>query len=248
MTKLTKSIQTVGGAIVAISVASAAYAGERPKVDDALLAKGKAVYAHECAACHGVEGDGKGPGAHYLNPKPRNFALGVYKLRSTPNGEVPTDDDLFETITHGIDRSMMPGFAALSERDRWALVEVVKRFGGIEEEKAKAITVPAEPKITQASLDNGKKLYVKLKCGTCHGDKGQGDGPSSLGLKNDAKERIYPTDFTMGVYKGGAEPKNVFKRIATGLDGSPMPSYAAEAKPKEIWDLVHYIKSLATVK
>lgn len=246
--RVRQTIGTIGAAFAAATIAGSAMAGERPKVDDALLERGKAVYQHECASCHGVDGEGNGPGAHYLNPRPRNFALGVYKLRSTPNGEVPTDQDLFATITDGIDRSMMPGFAALSERDRWALVEVIKRFGGIEEETAKPVKVPAEPKITQARLDNGKKLYVKLKCGTCHGEKGQGDGPSSLTLKNDAKERIYPTDFTMGVYKGGAEPVNVFKRIATGLDGSPMPSYAAEAKPNEIWDIVHYIKSLSAVK
>jgi mono/diheme cytochrome c family protein len=36
-------------------------------------AKGKAFYDANCATCHGVKGDGKGPRAYFINPKPRNF-------------------------------------------------------------------------------------------------------------------------------------------------------------------------------
>ncbi|MGI9384824.1 MAG: c-type cytochrome [Methyloligellaceae bacterium] len=239
---------SVAAAVAVTSSATSASAAKMPKVTDGLLATGKAAYMRECAACHGVEGDGKGPGAHYLNPRPRDFTLGVYKLRSTPNGQVPTNQDLFRTITLGIPNSMMPSFKALSEQERWGLVAVIQRFGGIETETAKPVTVPKAPKVTAASLASGKKLYVKLKCGTCHGPEGWGDGPSSLTLKNDAKERIYPTDLTTGIHKGGSTAEDLYTRIATGLDGSPMPSYAAEAKPNEIWDLVHYTMSLASKK
>ena len=138
----------------------------------------------------------------------------------------------------------MPSFAALSERERWGLVHLLRRFGGLEEEDPAPVEVPPEPAVTAARIANGEKLYVKLKCDTCHGADGWGDGPSSLTLKNDAKERVFPTNLTMGVYKGGSSGRELYTRIATGLDGSPMPSYAAEAKPAEIWDLVHYLRTL----
>jgi hypothetical protein len=30
----------------------------------------------------------------------------------------------------------------------------------------------------------------------------------------------------------------------TGLDGTPMPSYADVIKPEDAWDLVHYLRTL----
>ena len=61
-------------------------------------AAGKTVYERKCAGCHGEKGDGKGPAAELLAPKPRDFTAGLYKIRSTAN-KVPTDQDLLRIIT-----------------------------------------------------------------------------------------------------------------------------------------------------
>ena len=225
-------------------MAANCFAAEPPAITDELVELGESVYAIECASCHGTEGAGDGPGAHYVNPRPRNFELAVYKLRSTPNGELPTADDLFNTITNGINNSMMPSFKELPERERWALVEVIRRFGGIEEEEGVPVTVDEAPKVTAASIANGRKMYEQLDCTSCHGVGGMGDGPSSLTLENDAEERVWAANLTTGIYKGGSTPADLYLRIANGLDGSPMPSYSEEAKPEEIWDVVNYIRSL----
>jgi mono/diheme cytochrome c family protein len=37
------------------------------------VAKGERFYNDNCATCHGVKGDGQGPRAYFINPKPRNF-------------------------------------------------------------------------------------------------------------------------------------------------------------------------------
>lgn len=221
-----------------------AYSAEAPEITDAMVAAGEASYAINCASCHGVEGDGEGPGAKYLNPKPRNFQLAVYKLRSTPNGELPTQHDLFNTITNGIENSMMPAFASLSEDERWGLVEVIRRFGGIEDEEGEAITVSAQPERTDESIAIGVAVYDRLDCASCHGPTGWGNGDSSLTLENDAKERVWAANLQSGVYKGGADPVQLYQRIANGLDGSPMPSYSEEASPEEIWHLVNYMTTL----
>jgi len=36
-------------------------------------AAGRKFYDANCATCHGVKGDGQGPRAYFINPKPRNF-------------------------------------------------------------------------------------------------------------------------------------------------------------------------------
>lgn len=238
-TLVTFSVLSLAGLSPQVTMAS-----DVPEATEALLKFGEKTYRRECASCHGVEGDGEGLGAYIVDPKPRNFQLATYKIRSTPNGEVPTPHDLFNSITNGLPGSMMPSFKSLSENERWALTHYVIRLGSIEDEEPEAITVTEEPQVTDAGIAKGAELYVTLKCATCHGADGWGDGPSSIGLKNDAKERVYPTNLTLGVFKGGTTGKDLFTRIATGLDGSPMPSYAAEAKPDEIWDLVHYVQTL----
>lgn len=217
---------------------------EPPSDLDALLDRGKQVYARECAACHGVEGDGEGPGAYILSQRPRNLQLGVFKLRSTPSGEYPTDADLFETITRGVQGAtgaQMPGFSALSEEDRWALVSVVKDIALIDE-PGTPIEVPPRP---GANIALGEHVYERLQCASCHGDDGRGEGASSLTLKDDQKRRIWTPDLTRGVYKGGAEPAEIYTRIFTGLDGSPMPAYGSKATSEEIWALTDYVRSLA---
>ena len=51
------------------------------------------LFNRHCAACHGPKGDGQGPAAYLLSPKPRDFTSGTYKFRSTPSGSPPTDGD-----------------------------------------------------------------------------------------------------------------------------------------------------------
>lgn len=63
--------------------------------------------------------------AYLLYPKPPNFRRGIYRFTSAFGG-VPTDDDLFATITRGLPGSAMPPWGHLSESDRRALVQYVK--------------------------------------------------------------------------------------------------------------------------
>ena len=62
---------------------------------------GKAVYELKCLLCHGEKGDGKGPAAELVLPKPRDFTSGLYKIRTTVN-RTPTDQDIFRMVTEGI--------------------------------------------------------------------------------------------------------------------------------------------------
>src|SRR2546429_4551216 len=89
-----------------------------------------AVYNHACAWCHGKDGRGDGPAAFsiakYLSPRPRDLTHGRFKLRSTPSGELPTDEDLLRTLEHGIP-GYMPSFRGLTAGERQLAVTALKR-------------------------------------------------------------------------------------------------------------------------
>jgi cytochrome c oxidase cbb3-type subunit 2 len=204
----------------------------------------KQLYATHCAACHGPEGQGDGPAAVWLYPKPRNFASGLFKIKSTPPDSLPSDEDLLQTITRGMPGSSMPSFTYLTEPERRAAVQYVKqlttrtdesgkRVNLFEEAKTKSqlappIPVPPEPPITLQTLTGGKQVYTRLKCFVCHGETGEGTGPSAPTLKDVWGFSLPPRDFNTGAFRGGHTGRDLFLRTATGLAGTPMPAFGGD--------------------
>jgi mono/diheme cytochrome c family protein len=214
----------------------------------AVLQTGERVYLENCAACHGQRGDGKGPEAERLKTKPRDFTGGIYKFRSTPSGSLPLDEDIFRTISRGVRSTSMLGQLHLSEKERWAVTEYLKtfsqRFRG--DKTPEPISIPSSPERNAELVALGKRMYTDAGCNACHGSEGKGDGTSGKELKDDWGQLILPTDLTLKPFKSGPNPEDLYRTISTGLNGTPMPSYADVLSPKERWALVHYILSIAT--
>lgn len=85
------------------------------------LARGAALYAQNCASCHGATGDGHGPGSVGLDPPPIAFSDKVRADQRSLFG-------LYQVITQGLDGTAMAGFDSLPEQDRWALAFYVGTF------------------------------------------------------------------------------------------------------------------------
>ncbi len=209
---------------------------------------GERVYQENCAACHGEKGDGKGPEAYKFKTKPRDFTRGVYKFRSTPSGSLPTDEDIFRTISTGIRGAGMLAQLQLSEKERWAVTEYLKTFSKRfnNEKIPKPLPIPPKPAFTPELVALGRSTYTEAGCSQCHGLGGKGDGPSAFGLKDEWRNPITPADLTEKPFKSGPEPEDLYRTLSTGLNGTPMPSYANALTPKQRWGLVFYILSIAT--
>jgi cytochrome c oxidase cbb3-type subunit 2 len=213
-----------------------------------------ALYERECAFCHGTDGRGGGTAATHLRVAPADFSAGNFKVRSTPSGMMPTDEDLLGTITRGIPGTGMPSFHTLTLEERRSLVRTVKelsrpRDGGRSYFETRpngpAVAVPARPRASAALLAKGAKLYRELACASCHGPEGRGDGRSAPELKDYAGRPVPATDFTLGVFKGGADPRQLYLRLATGLNGTPMAEYGDDVlRPGDRWAVVDYLLSL----
>lgn len=212
--------------------------------------RGKSLYARYCVGCHGVRGDGNGENARHLNPEfpqPRDFTTGLFKCRSTPSGSIPLDSDLFDTVGRGINTTAMPQWFPLTRQQRADLVAYIKTFSTrFHEERAEpAVSISPEKPSTPESVERGKKLYQTNKCAECHGPEGRGDGPSAYTLRDNKSNPIPPYDFTTGGrFKCGQTDRDLARIFLTGLDGTPMPSYADYLQGDEVWDLVHYLRTL----
>jgi cytochrome c oxidase cbb3-type subunit I/II len=215
-----------------------------------LLALGREVYESRCIGCHGAKGDGNGHAATFLFPRPRDFTLGVFKFRTTPSGSLPTDGDLFRTVTRGVRWTAMPTWHELPDKERLAVITFIKTFSTRwkEERPEPALVIGDPPKPTPQLVARGKDLYVKAKCFQCHGDTGKGDGVSAPDLSDDLKFPIRPADFTRGQFKGGSTVSDVFRTMSLGLDGTPMPSYADSMNEEERWAISYYVLSLSAFK
>jgi mono/diheme cytochrome c family protein len=121
--------------------------GPEPKFDDNLRLLGAAWYGQSCTPCHGIKGDGNGPRANQLSPRPRDFTQGIYEFRSTPSGALPTDEDLWKVISQGIHGTAMVPWITFTDDDRWALVAYIENFSPrfAHEARPPSIKVPAPP-------------------------------------------------------------------------------------------------------
>ncbi|MBI1952662.1 MAG: c-type cytochrome [Candidatus Omnitrophica bacterium] len=219
-------------------------AGEdRPAAAPGLLAEGQQLYEKQCALCHGLTGAGDGPAAYLLYPKPRDFTRNEFRLVSTSTMEA-ADEDLFLAITRGMPGSAMPSWEALTEKERWALVGYVRKLTGspAPSDPASIVPVPRETPSNAKSAGRGRALFSQ-GCASCHGLQGKGDGQQVM--QDNQGFPIRPRNLTAGIFKGSSQSADLYRRIIAGLPGSPMPSYAGAYTDEQVWDLVHFVQSLA---
>ena len=220
----------------------------RPTATPATVAKGKQVYEANCVQCHGPEGKGDGYGAPFLVPPPRDFTSGQFKFRTTASGQLPTDDDLFRTISRGANGTGMPPWKyLLSDEDRWALVDYVKTFESrfASARELKPMQIP-DPPGRSRSIDRGREVYTRMQCAKCHGDDGRGVGPSSATMVDSKDRHVNARDFTQpGSFRTGWAEREIIRTLETGMNGVPMPSYSGVMSRQEEYDLAAYLLSIA---
>lgn len=313
------------------------------------LHDGRNLYMRHCLHCHGVSGDGNGPTAPYLNPKPRDYRRGEFKFTSTAVGVKARRDDLLLILKNGIPGTSMPSFGLLKPEELTAIVEYIrwlsmrgeferslvnelasdfsiksvadrKKNGETQDQINEAFAVlvgdgkspgefdstirdvadnialnwssaedesnlvtPKHPRILPGddpeSISRGRVLFMseKLKCYTCHGLGGKGDGSSTVdfwpipgsspekkyqvrGLHDNWGNPVKPRNLTLGQYRGGRRPVDLYRRIYAGIKGTQMAGFATalrddkdekgnpltdeqvlERTDRHIWDIVNYI-------
>jgi mono/diheme cytochrome c family protein len=210
---------------------------------------GKKLYLANCAQCHGDKGDGEGYAAPHLRPRPRNFTTGKFKVRTTPNGALPTHQDLVNIIRRGMPYTSMPAWPYLADADVSDLAYFITTFSPAfanAEAVPAAVDLPRAPKATKASIELGKKLYEENGCVKCHGTLGRGDGPSAPTLVDEWGHPIRAADLAQTwTLRGGSSREDIFRTMSTGFNGTPMPSFADALTAEQRWAITDFIDSLS---
>jgi mono/diheme cytochrome c family protein len=185
----------LGAAAVVASVAAVSCAPDKMpfKEDEThVFAGGMSVTGHElnlgyqsymryCYACHGPEGDGKGPSSYGYRPPPRNFTLGIFKFaRMRSSDDLPNDDDLVRIVKGGLHGTPMLQWDVPEEELR-RILQFIKTFAPQKWEKKKkngdpvknleAWEAPADPweGKGEEAVQRGRELYhFKAECVNCH--------------------------------------------------------------------------------
>lgn len=213
------------------------------------LATGKAVYEKHCAACHGAQGNGEGPAAYLLFPKPRDFTKGVYKFTSTAAGDPPLDADLVRTVTQGMPGTSMPSFGAiLSDSEIAAVIQYIRQFEPAHPEPE--VVVPEAPNGMEPDIENGEQVYTQLGCAQCHGQDGMANTPVAQNLVDTWGEPLVPAALPYGIFKGGGSREEIFRTIIAGIKGTPMPGFGgllgqSNFTKRAFWDLSGYVLSMS---
>lgn len=258
------------------------------------LEKGRDVYSRYCQQCHGLTGDGKGPAAAILRPRPRDYRAGIFKFTSTPYGKKPLRSDLAQTVKRGVSGTSMPSFALLADDDLEAVIDyvlvlthrgelensllleaefvleeegdsgeetrelqaeyVVDLIDGIlekwkEAEGASVYPLTPRPRFTAAHVERGYEAFLRVGCTKCHGVDGRGATEGEV-RKDSWGDITKAADITSGLLHGGVQPIDIYRRIHSGINGTPMPNFSKSlsAEPETLWDLVAYVMYLAEVR
>ena len=290
------------------------------------LSRGRDVFQRRCAGCHGATGDGNGPAAPHLFPRPRDYRRGLFKFTSTPYGAKPRRVDLIRTIRFGAKGTSMPSFRWLHDDDVEALVdyvmmlssrgeveyrlgvesadldpeelpdvipEVVAEVAGswTEAESQAIIPLSPEPPMTEESILAGQQIFQNKACKGCHKVDAAGGLLANEQLLAKASPDIFPpairprfaeltrelmspplmrqiaehveegvlpdnvldawggfayaANLTSGMLHGGRRPIDIYRRVYTGVTGTPMPSFAQHElfteDPDNFWHVVHFV-------
>lgn len=92
------------------------------------------------------------------------------------------------------------------------------------------------PDLTPELKEKGKKSY-SANCASCHGDTGDGNGPTGKYLTPK------PQDFATGKFKQGDKLEQIFATITDGVKGNLMMASFKHMPEEERWALAYFVQA-----
>ena len=109
-----------------------------------------------------------------------------------------------------------------------------------------------DPPRTADTIHQGAVAFAEFSCVKCHGPNARGSKSADVG-QDIWGRTAYPANLAMGMLHGGRRPVDIYRRIYSGINGTPMPSSkdpntaigeTPEQRSDRIWHLVHFITAV----
>lgn len=109
------------------------------------------------------------------------------------------------------------------------------------------------PLYSQESVELGEKAFLteEAGCFKCHGKDGRGlTTENEKGFDDVWGFKTRAADLTAGMFHGGNRPEDIYRRIFSGINGTPMPSFKDKLakEPDTFWHLVHYVQHISSAR
>lgn len=237
-----------------------------------LLVEGRRAYELYCTGCHGARGDGQGPAARFLSPKPRDFTTAIFKFSSRPSGGLPTDRDLMQTLDHGLAGTSMREWRLLPTHTKLALIAYIKSFAADRwadlPDEDQPIAIPEDPWAygdEAAGRARGELVYHGVAtCWQCHASyvpvaridaiRAELGLPASTVRESVMTptwqqdrwgQRVWPPEFTQDRIKYGTDVRTLYRIIAAGIGGTAMPAWKGVLADDDIWAMAYFVHAQA---
>jgi mono/diheme cytochrome c family protein len=237
------------------------------------LNRGRELFVTYCAACHGLEGDGKGPAAVGLRPPPRNFKQGQFKFAAVASGQLPNDEDFLRIVQNGLHGTTMLPWSDVPERDLLDIIQYLKTLSPKWAEKTAGEPIVPSPDPwgdarKAEAVTRGMKVYHGLaQCLSCHPAYETPGTIQAASLELSQREstlrpdpyhaspkesdygvRIMPPDFTRDHVRSGEALTDIYRTVASGIGGTAMPTWKGALPEEDIWAMAYYVRSLLDIK
>ncbi len=234
------------------------------------LNRGADAYMRACRPCHGALGEGNGPQAVGMAPRPRDLRLGIVAYASVPSGSLWRDEDVIRIVRSGLAGTGMRAWREIPDDDLVAIVQFLKtlapRFR--DERPGAPIVAPPDPWAGREAdgAARGRVVYHGLgRCQSCHpayataeevgrfaADAGvqveaRPDPDRPTESRTDFGVPLRATDFRAGPLRSirdCSRAADLYRAIAAGLGGTAMPTWKGALPEADLWALVHYVDGL----
>ena len=218
-------------------------------MSDESVAIGEDVFFNYCAGCHGRRGDGRGPQALNLIPKPQN-------LRNAEFVNYLDDERFYTSVSGGVRATSMPAFEMLlSESNRWHVINYIRSLtsgaasGLPNSVDYQAVADGTENPVerTEASVSRGRASYGQY-CTSCHGAVADGNGIIAPNLMPAPRNLVAVISFGEVPFIDYMSDTRMYESITNGVPGSSMLPWIGVMSDEERWDILNHLRTEADVQ
>lgn len=203
-----------------------------PAARDASRLPASELYRAYCSVCHGDRGDGRSRAAHSFDPAPRDFTSPIAARELSR-------ERMVLSVREGRPGTAMTAWKSQLNDEQIAKVVDYVRANFMPAEMKPGNEHPIDPALAmpeglKGNANRGKRFYL-ANCATCHGAKGDGNGPRAYFINPK------PRNFLAADSRARLNRPALYYAVALGKQGTEMPAWDKVLNKQEIANVAEFV-------